>query len=130
MTYKNLGHFNCEKKFNRYDDMMFFLVFYLNYLNRLKPQNKYKTLAGTFPLCTIYYWFTSNFVLKSYRLSINKIPDYNILDEDLFSLVSHILKLTAHAWDSQNEPCMKCTQPCHPCFSELPPQHFSYFYKA
>ena len=77
--------------------MISFLVFDLNYLNRLKPNNKYKTLAGTFPLlvCKFYYWPTSNFVLKSYRLSINKIPDYSILDEDPLSLVSHILELVA-----------------------------------
>lgn len=45
---------------------MSLLVFGLNYLHKLKPNNKYNTLAGTSPLFVriFDYWTASNFVLK------------------------------------------------------------------
>lgn len=47
------------KKFNRYDDMMSFLVFDLNYLNKLKSNNKYE-LEQTLLLCLYAHFITGH----------------------------------------------------------------------
>ena len=98
--------------------MMSFLVFYLNYQNRLKPNNKYKTSASTFPCLCVHFIINPLLIFfKGYRFSVNKMSYHTMSDEDLWELADH-------ACSPQGEREM-CAQPCHPCLSELHPQPFS-----
>lgn len=89
---------------------MSLLVFGLNYLHKLKPNNKYNTLAGISPLFVriFDYRSTSNFVLKVIDSASTKHLNILYWMKTLSSMSSTYRISWTCLWP-KNDLCMKCT---------------------